>query len=1040
MLVMSMLVFVLYSWGQSRKVTGTVTDGNGSPLPNATVMIKGTRTGTTTGSDGQYSLSVSPSSRILVFSAIGMEEVEYTVGNKAVIDASLKASDKNMQEIVVVGYGTQKRKDLTGSTVTIKGSAIAEKPVQSFESALSGRAAGVQITVPNGVLNSAPVFRIRGTNSISLSSYPLIVIDGVATFTGDLSGTSASANPLASINPADIESIDIAKDAAAASIYGSRAANGVVYVTTKKGKQGRARVTYDGWAGWTTVQRLPRLLNAQQYTDLKNEGLRNSNTYNAATNFFALTNGPDGKPIDTRWYDFIYRQGFSHSNTVNVSGANEATNYYFSVGYTGQEGIIRKNDFNRKSVLFNIDHKVGKIISLGAKISYSNEENLAAASSGSLPGEAFSTSGLGRLAVLTAPNVSPYNNDGSYNVSGANIGVMGNKVGQVGFNNPVVSLDLNRSNSEVNHIQSNAYVQVKPLSWLALRSVFGIDYVNVENESYSSPLSGEGYSTTGSATSSFNKNKRWVWTNTASLDYVFGEKHSIGLLLGEEEQRSTSNGFGLNRQTVSDPFYTNIQGGWATPNTSGLSIGENYLFSLFSRVQYDYEKKYFLSANVRQDEYSGLGTSNKKGLFYGASAGWEITKEKFWENLALDKVFSSFKLRGSYGKVGNVSGIGNFESYTTYAAGLYGGNATLNYSVSGNPELKWETSKKTDVGINLGFFNEKLVAELAWYKNNIDGLILDVPQPPSAGVPNAIRQNVGSMYNQGIEVTLTSTPVSTKTFSWTTSLNFSTNKNEVTALAPGLKSILSSTSGLESVSLTLPGYSLGTINVVRTAGVDPATGRRIFLNAAGQQIFYQQVVPAGQYNWSYADGTEAKGRITLNDAVPYRNTNPRYYGGFDNTFRLGRFELNALLTYQGGFYIYYGSNAGLRDQRFWNSSTDMLRRWQKPGDITDIPRIFNGDNVSNGSANAIDVNVFKGDFVKLRNLSLNYSIPTKIIERAKISSIRAYVSGQNLYIHTKYPGPDPEVSANGNGAANQGVDRNGVANARTITVGLNVGF
>ncbi len=1041
-LVVATLLFAGQLAAQSRVITGKIADASGNPIPNASVIVKGTANGTTSTADGTYSLTVPASSRILTISAVGFSEVEFTIGNKAVINATLESADKNLQEVVVVGYGTQRKAEVTGSLASVKGAVVADKPVQSFEAALGGRAAGVQITIPNGVLNNPPVFRIRGTNSISLSSYPLIVVDGIPTFTGDYSGTNAGANALASINPSDIESIDISKDAAASAIYGSRAANGVVFITTKKGKLGRAKVSYDGWVGWTTVQRLPDLLNAQQYTDFKNQALKNANTYNATTNYFALTNDANGNPINTRWYDYVYRTGFSHSNSINVSGATESTNYYFSVGYTDQEGIVRKNDFKRKNILFNIDHRANKVLSVGAKVAYSNEQNLAATSSGSLPGEAFSTGGLGRVAVVTAPNVSPYNNDGSYNINSASpslIGSMNNKQSQIGFYNPVISLDKNKSNSESNHTQANAYIQIKPFNWLAYKSVYGIDYLYLDNLVYYDPISGEGYSTTGYAASSYSKNKRSVWTNTLSFDYTIASKHTIGLLAGIEEQRTNTESFGLARQTVSDPYFTNIQGGWGVNNPASMNIGQNYLYSQFGRFNYNYDKKYYLSANLRQDEYSGLGYNARKGTFWGVSAGWEINRENFWNSAHLDKVFSSFKLRGSYGKVGNIGGIGNFESYTSYGSGLYGGLATLNFSGAGNTNLTWETSKKLDVGFSFGILNERVTGEFSYYKNNIDGLILDVPQIPSAGIPNnSLRGNVGSMYNKGVEFTLNATPVSTKDFSWNTSFNIGINKNEVTSLAPGIPFIIitspAGASTNEAVSITQPGYSIGTLYLIPTKGVDPQTGRRIYVNASGKDVYYSH--PG---LWQYADGSTASA-ISTTDRRIAKNTNPKQYGGFDNTFRYKDFEMNVLLTYQLGFYVYYGTEAGLRDMRFWNNETAVLRAWTKPGDVTDIPKAVFGDNYSNGSAIPLDVHMYKGNFMKLRNITLSYNVPKKLLEKAKFSSARFYVSGQNLAIWTKYPGPDPETSTNGNGPANQGIDRNQVANGRTITVGVKVGL
>lgn len=1032
---------------QTRTITGKVTDDTGSPIPNVTVLIKGSNTGTTTAFDGTYSLNVPPSAKSLVFSAVGQAPQEVTIGNRTLVNVSLKSADKELQEVVVVGYGTQKRKDVTGSIITVKGAAVAEKPVQSFEAALGGRAAGVQISVPNGVLNNPPVFRIRGTNSISLSSYPLIVVDGIPVYTGDFSSTSSGGNTLASINPADIETIDIAKDAAAASIYGSRAANGVVFITTKKGKAGRARVNYNGWVGWTKTQRLPELLNAQQYTDLKNEGLKNANSYNddpndnKADTYFALTNGPDGKPIDTKWYDYVYRTGISHNHTINVSGANDNTNYYFSAGYSDQQGVVKRNDFKRQNLLFNIDQKVTKWFNVGGKINYSNEKNLAAASSGSLPGEAFATGGLGRVVLVLPPNVSPYNNDGTYNAASGSIGAMNNKIaGGFSYYNPALSLAYNRTNTEMNHVTANAYGQLKPFSWLTYRSIFSVDYIYVDNESFFHQLTGEASSSGGSATSTYSKNKRSVWTNTLSYDQVFLDKHTVQLMLGIEEQRSVATGFGLNRTNVADPYFTNIQSSWANIASSGSSLGQNYLYSNFASFRYNYENKYYLSGNVRQDEYSGLGFNNRKGTFYGASAGWEIANENFWTKAGLDKIFNSFRLRGSYGKVGNIGGIGNFESYTTYSGGLYGGSPTLNYNNLGNPALEWETSKKLDVGIAFGVLNDRISVEFNYYKNTVDGLILDVPQIPSAGIPgNAVRMNVGSLYNKGIELSINATPVKTKDFTWAASFNIGINKNRVTELAPGLTSIIVTTPAgattNESVSASIPGYSVGTLKVVRTGGVDPKTGRRIFYNAAGQQVMYSHY----PQSWQFADGSTSPA-ITLNDGVPLYNAIPKQIGGFNNTFSYKGFELDVLLTYQFGFYIYFGTNAGLHDQRFWNSATDILDHWRKEGDKAQWPRIVYGDNVSNGSSLPLDINVFKGDFIKLRNVQLSYSLPRELVNKTKLNSIRFYLSGQNLAMITDYPGPDPEVSSNGNNSANPSIDRNQVGNARTFTFGVNLGF
>ncbi len=1033
------LLLIAQAYAQSpRTVTGKVTDDKGTPLSGVTISAVGVNKNALSDNNGSFSIQVTEKVKSLKLTYVGFDSKEVSIASVSTVNVSLSPEDKALNEVVVVGYGTQKKRDITGSIASVKGEALANKPTQSFEQALGGRAAGVQVVIPSGVLNAPPVLRIRGANSISLSSYPLIVVDGVPVFTGDGSSTNAAGNVLSSINPNDIESVDVAKDAAATAIYGSRAANGVLFITTKKGKPGRSKVTLDSWIGFSNPQRLQQVLDAQQYTDYKNEALRNAGTFNAATNAFATTVGADGKIINTNWADIVYRQGLQHSNTISLSGANESTSYYFSTGYTEQEGIINRNDFKRLTLLMNVDHKAGKFFSMGGKIQYTSDQNTAATSSGSL-GDAFATAGLGRVALITAPNVGPFNADGSYNQANGLIGVMGNKLGQVGFYNPQITMDLNRSNSYGEHLISNLYAQFKPVSWLAVRTQYGLDYLMVDNDVYSHPLSGEGFSTTGSVSAIFNKNKRWVWTTTAQFDKVFAQKHNVSVLAGVEQQKSDQNSYGLNRVTVADPAFTNIQGGWVTPNTSGLGIGENYLYSEFARAQYNFSRKYFLTANVRRDGASQLGVNSKYGIFWGVSASWDVLSEKFIQNIKLDKVFSSLRLRSSYGKVGNIGGLGNFASLSTFSSGLYGSAGTVGYSQAGNPNLTWETSKKTDVGLNFGLFNDRLTAEIGYYNSNNDGLLLFVPQPPSAGLPSNIPTNIGSMYNRGFEFDIKYNVVQNKDFSWTTSFNLSTNDNKVLSLAPGITNIIGSTGGLENPSITMPGNPIGMLFVTRTAGVDPASGRRIFLNAQGRQVLFQHVAPAGQSRFMYADGSVAP-TVSSADAIVYKNTHAKIFGGFENNVRFKNFELNALFTYQMGNWLYYGTQAGLRDQRFWNNEVGVLNRWQKAGDVTEFPRAVFGDNVSNGSSFPLDINVFKGDFIKLRTLTLGYNIPKNMLDKIKISNARFYVSGNNLLILTAYPGPDPEVSSNGNGTTNFGVDRNTVANQRTITVGINVGF
>ncbi len=413
---------------QNTPISGTVTDEKGTPLAAVTVTAltsdKKVITTAVTDGSGVFKINVSARVRNLQFSYIGLDEATVAVSGRTSFSVTLRASNRNLSEVVVVGYGTQTKKELTGSLASVKGTALSETPIQSFESGLAGRASGVQITVPSGVVNEPPVFRIRGTNSISLSSYPLIVVDGIPVFTGDYSSNNgaqvvnASANALANINPNDIESIDIAKDAAATAIYGSRASNGVVFITTKKGKQGRLRITYDGWVGSVKGYGIPKMLDASQYIQLKSFAvLNNPSLTGASAVTFNYAKDKNGNNVNTNWGDYVYRTGFSQSHNISISGGNDATTYYLSSGYTAQEGLIRKNNFNRANILANVDSRVTRYLTLGGKMSYSNEVNQAAGSSGSLPGEAYNRPAplaasprcclpSWRLTTTTAPIIS----------------------------------------------------------------------------------------------------------------------------------------------------------------------------------------------------------------------------------------------------------------------------------------------------------------------------------------------------------------------------------------------------------------------------------------------------------------------------------------------------------------------------------------------------------------------------------------------------------------------------------------------------------
>jgi TonB-linked SusC/RagA family outer membrane protein len=1031
---------------QTRSISGTVTDNAGAPLSNVSVVARPSGGGTATNASGRFTLSVPNSARTLEFSSVNFTPQTITIGNNTSFDVKLAPVGGNLAEVVVVGYGTQRKKEITGSIATIGGDKLKDVPMQSFEQGLSGRAAGVNISIPNGVLGNPPIIRVRGTNSIALSSTPLIVIDGVPSFSGDVGSGSTANNLLGDINPSDIESIEVLKDASAAAIYGSRASAGVLLITTKKGRQGRARVNYDSWMGWTKPYNLLDVLNAQEFTDLKNEALVNAGTPANGTSigFYTMTDA-SGKLVDTKWSDYLYRTGFSHNHTFSISGANEKTNYYFSTGFTDQEGMFRNNNYKRMTGRFTLDHKVNNWFTVGGTFNYTTTKN-EGLNTGST-GAAFNTSGAARLAFALAPNVSPYNNDGTYNINTATNTIgQGNNKSPLAFTNGVMLLDLNKFTSDNDRFLANVYGQVQLIKGLNFKTLYGIDNLNVVNADFRNALHGDGTQFGGAAQNVLQRPRRWNWQNTLSYINTFADVHSVNVLAGTEQQYTANNSFGADRRRVSDPFFNEYQGGFSEIVPAGNTLSENFLQSYFGRVNYTYNGKYLLSGNLRRDGYSAF--ANKWGNFYGGSAGWIVSEEGFWKNSSLANVVNSFRLRGSYGMVGNFAGIGSYSSLNLYGSGLYGSEATVVFNQAGNTDLTWEKSKKTDIGFDAGFFNNRLNLEFAYFKTDIDGLILNEPQAPSRGVPgNSILTNVGSMYNKGLEFTLSGRVIDKKGFTWASNFNITAVKNEVTTLANNNADIIVQTGGLESPSLVRVGESLGSFYVVKTEGINPANGQRVFVLKDGTRVQYNHAAPTASRWTKVSDGTNSRAASQANDAVVIGPALPTFFGGFDNTIRYKGFDFNILLYFSGGNYLYNGTKAGLHDNRNWNNSKDALQRWTKAGDAGPWPKVVFGDNVSNGSSFPISNNVEKGDFIKGRNISLGYSVSPKLLNRINISSLRVYIAALNAFTISNYSGFDPEVQSNNGGTvadqvtnAGPGVDRNSTSLARTFNFGLNVGF
>ncbi|QES88299.1 SusC/RagA family TonB-linked outer membrane protein [Rhizosphaericola mali] len=959
----------------------------------------------------------------------------------------LDSNSHDLTEVVIVGYGKQNRKDVTGSIAHIDGSALENMPVQSFDQTLSGKAAGVSVALPNGVLNAPPVIRIRGINSVSLSSYPLIVVDGIPINTGNVStSTNVVNNPLGDINPDDIASVDVLKDAASTAIYGSRAAAGVLIVTTKRGKKGRISTNYNSWIGITKAVRLPKLLDAQQYMDIKNEAVNNSKilTGNANNNsvdsalFFPSYNS-DGSLVNTNWYDYVYQTGVSENNSINVSGASEKTNYYLSADYSNQNGFLVGNNFKRKSIRFNLEHNLTSFIKLKAGANYNNSFNKSY-NSGSLPNTAQLLVGAARLAMALPSNVSAYNEDGSFNLSSTGTIGMGNNTATSTLYNPLALFDYSRFTSENDHIIANVGANVKFLKHFEFATLYSIDRLKVENQSYQGPeIGSSAYSSGGSAANISTTINNWDWTNTINFNNSWGH-HDVNILVGTDNQQIKNSIWGASASVASDDYFQYYQGGWTNVVATGNALSTQAFVSGFGRLNYDFDHKYFFTANVRRDGNSALADGHKYGNFGGVSAGWAISKEKFFTNSSISKVVSNLKLRGSYGKVGNGNLSSNYAAMNLYSASLYGSSSTWSLSQVGNNNLSWETSKQTNVGADVSFLNNKYQLEFTYFNNNVDGLILSVPQSASKGIPdNTILQNIGSMYNRGIELTISGQIIQTKTFSWNSSLNYSHIINKVTALADDADIIGYTHTSANSNNVTRVGYSISSLYGAKTDGVNPANGQRIFINAEGEKVQYSAAVENGQSHWTYLDGSTAPA-IGTSDYYLLANALPKYYGGWNNSFSWKNLDLNVNITYAGGNYIMNGTKATLRDQTAYNNYTGILDRWTHAGQQTDIPRLVYNDVISNGTSFPVSSNVEKGDFIRLQNILLGYRFSKNTLKADWISSLRLYVQASNLFLITKYTGLDPEISSNGNSNTSIGVERNSVGQGRTFTFGINASF
>ena len=971
-------------------------------------------------------------------SYIGMQTAEVAIAPN--IRVILKTDSKALDEVVVVAYGTQSARTVTASVSTVRADALKDVPSVSFDQMLQGRASGVSITTPSAGVGQAPIVRVRGVNSITSGTSPLYVVDGVPIESGNLSYL-ANANALADINPADIVSMDVLKDAAAAALYGSRAANGVILITTKQGQSGKVKVSYDGFVGFSNATDFYEMMNAQEYVDFKNLAVKNrygTDELSLTTGYvspygnkaFNMMKDANGNYVDTDWKDAAFQNGLSQSHSVAVSGGSDKVRYYLSGNYTTQEGIVKGDKYDRLGVKANINVQATDWLKVGmnTNVTTGTTSYVDAARRGSN----FAVGGFPRLALINAPNLPMYNEDGTPYYLAQGLGYGGNTVFST-FSNPAAILSLgNGLSSDVTRFIGVFYAEATPLKGLSLKTQYGVDYARIEEQRFWSPLHGDGVNSKGLANAYNTKNNRWTWTNTATYNFSLGQ-NNFNLLAGTEASERNNSRWTAQRKDLQDDKFVVFQGPFGSATADG-SLSNNTMVSYFGRINYDYASKYIVSLNYRRDGYSALSEKNRWGNFGGVSAAWRVSEEGFFNPLR--NVVDDLKIKGSYGVVGNTD-IYDYASKSFYSSYNYGINGTYGLAQIADPNLKWESSEKYSIGFNARLL-DRISVDFDYYYTKSSDLILDVPQSPSKGIPgNIITTNAGKMKNSGIELTVSADVIRNSQFTWETSFNITTNKNKVISLADGVENILKGDNGgLEITNITVPGKSIGRLYLYPTAGVDPKSGRRVFITPEGDRT----LLMFEKGGWFYEDGTEYAGEF---EPVDCGNTLPTWYGGWTNNFKYKGFDLSLFFQFSGGNKIYNGTKASVSDMRYWNNSKDVYKKyWTPERTHAEYPMPIYGDNYSNGSALPISDLVERGDYLRLKNVSLGYTFNTKNWSKAVgISALRLYVQAQNLFVITGYSGMDPETLTNVESATlSGGTDKNTLPQARTYTIGVNLTF
>ncbi len=999
-------------------ISGSVTDNDGNGLPGVNVLIKSTTSGTVTDMSGNYSIEVRGQEDVLIFSFIGYVSEEVPVLNKTEVNIVMVPSLESLDEVVVVGYGTVKKRDVTGSIASVKNEDIENTPVKDVLTALQGRAAGVNVVSNSGAPGAGVTLRVRGNTSLNSGNEPLYIIDGVAIQSTSLSELdvfdNAGVNPLADISPSDIESIEILKDAASTAIYGSRAANGVVLITTKRGKEGKPQFKVNVSSGFSRITRKLSVLNASQYRSLILDTYYNTDPTLAISWTIADSLNPKNNG-DIDWQDVMYRDAWQTQADLSILGGSKDLKYAFSTSFLNQDGIMLGSNYKRISARLNTDYHLSPKLVVGNSLSYSNGIN-----------DRVSAAGTGNLSLVQSilvrpPTYAMYMPDGSLNSY------------QFGKRNPVALAEDCTHLNQSHRIIGSQYLEYELIEGLKFKASLGVDFTAMQEDEF--------YPTTVDYREGYNdgqvratNNFTWMNENYFTYNKSINENHNLSFLLGMSEQKWKYQSTGLRgRYFASDRTSTlnaastiitwSESGSDATMNT----IQEHSMVSYFGRAGYNYKSKYLIEANIRADGSSRFGKDNRFGYFPSASAAWRFSAEPFMAGIS--SVLNDGKIRMSVGQTGNEA-IGNYTSQGVFQVGTnyldYSGASPFEMP---NNSLTWETTTQYDAGIDLSFVNNRIVFNADAYLKKTMDLLYDVPIPSTTGF-NYITQNIGEIENRGAEFSLFTQNL-TGELKWSTNFNISFNRNKVIDLPDELL-----TNGYiqnEDFHVLKEGEPISIFWGWEFNGVyayDADNANEVRYGSATGHIY-----EGGDPIFSDLDGNYI---IDEDDETIIGNAEPKFFGGITNEFSYKNFSLSFFLQYSYGNDIY----SYLNFMRNWvfkynNASADALKRWRKQGDVTDYPKQIHSDKykaVSHTQTRWVE----DGSYLKLKNLTFSYNIPNSLLSKVKINSLKAYVSAQNLITWTHYTGYDPDVDSFS--GLRPGVDWGAYPQSRTFILGLNIEF